>query len=425
MKTKTIILSALIYIIGLSFLKAQDHKTDSINFYKKAAQEAVKTQDFLTYQNNIEKIVKLAPADYMSRFMLARAYVINENKEKAIEQLKFLAKNNYDLIIYAEKDRLLSSLKSEAGFKSIEAKINEMKRPLINSSLAFSIKEKDLFPEGMTYDPVGKAFYIGSIHKGKIIKVDKNGKVTDFIKAGQDGLLPTVGLRIDTKRQHLWVISSFGRANSSISQEFFGSSGVFKYNLKTGKLIKKYMLKQEEKHFLNDLVISSKGDVYLTDSYKPAVYKISAKVDKIEKFVDLEGFPNGIAFTPDESKLFVASESIYLLDIKTKKAINLKHHPALSMGADGMYFYKNSLVIIQNSIQRVVRMYLNDDFTEIEKYENLEINNPIFNIPTTGVIIKDTFYFIANSQLTDYNEKGEIFPLSKLVETQILKIKLK
>ncbi|NJO91606.1 MAG: hypothetical protein HC831_23565 [Chloroflexia bacterium] len=90
-----------------------------------------------------------------------------------------------------------------------------------------------------------------------------------------------------------------------------------------------------------------------------------------------------------------------------------------------MYFYKNSLIIIQNSTpQRVLRTYLSDDFTEVVKYENLEINNPIFNIPTTGVIINDTFYYIANSQLTDYDEEGNIFPISKLVETQILKINL-
>ena len=38
---------------------------------------------------------------------------------------------------------------------------------------------------------------------------------------------------------------------------------------------------------------------------------------------------------------------------------------------------------------------------------------------------KDVFYFIANSQLTDYDKDGEIFPLSELEETQVLKIKLK
>lgn len=191
--------------------------------------------------------------------------------------------------------------------------------PVSNSSLAFSIKEKDLFPEGMDYDPVEKVFYIGSIHKGKVIKVNKKGETSDFIKAGQDGLLPTIGLRVDEKRRHLWIVSSFGRKNTSIAQNLFGTSGLFKYDLKTGKLIKKYMLPQEEGHFLNDLVVNNNGDVYVTDSYKPAVYKIAAENDRIEKFIELEGFPNGIEFTPDQSKLFVASQGVYLVDIKTKK----------------------------------------------------------------------------------------------------------
>jgi len=185
------------------------------------------------------------------------------------------------------------------------------------------------------------------------------------------------------------------------------------------------MLLQEEGHFLNDLVIHSNGDVYVSDSYKPAVYKIDANADKIEKFVDLDGFPNGIELSSDETKLFVASSGIFIIDLETKTQDKLKHPSGLYLTADGMYFYDNSFIIIQNStLDRVVRVHLNEELDEVVHYENLEINNPIFNIPTTGVIVDNNFYFIANSQLTDYDEKGNIFPLDSLVETQILKIPL-
>ncbi len=119
MRIKRIILLVLLCSISFSLLFAQS-VTDSIAHYRSLAQIAIKAKDYRSYQKNIEKIVQLNPNDYMSRFMLARAYVINNNKEKAIEQLSFLAKNNYDLIVHAEKDQLLLSLGTEPGFEAVE-----------------------------------------------------------------------------------------------------------------------------------------------------------------------------------------------------------------------------------------------------------------------------------------------------------------
>ncbi|NJO91604.1 MAG: hypothetical protein HC831_23555 [Chloroflexia bacterium] len=88
MKTIKITLSVLISIILINTVKAQN-SADSISHYRNMAREAAKAKDFESYQSNIEKIVQLNSDDYMSRFMLARAYVINDSKEKAIEQLAF------------------------------------------------------------------------------------------------------------------------------------------------------------------------------------------------------------------------------------------------------------------------------------------------------------------------------------------------
>jgi hypothetical protein len=54
----------------------------------------------------------------------------------------------------------------------------------------------------------------------------------------------------------------------------------------------------------------------------------------------------------------------------------------------------------------------------------LEINNPRFDIPTTGVIVGDEFYYVANSQLRAFNPDGSIFPSEKLREPVVLKTKL-
>ena len=86
-------------------------------------------------------------------------------------------------------------------FKEFLNKLSGQKKTVRNSRHAFTIKEKDLIPEGMAYDPIEKAFYFGSIQKCKVIKVGPDGKAEDFIKQGQDGLVVTLGMKVDVKRR--------------------------------------------------------------------------------------------------------------------------------------------------------------------------------------------------------------------------------
>lgn len=81
---------------------------------------------------------------------------------------------------------------------------------------------------------------------------------------------------------------------------------------------------------------------------------------------------------------------------------------------------------MQNGVapQRVVRLRLTSDLKRVERLEVLEANNPLFDEPTLGAVVKDNFYFIANSQWGLVDEKGQLGPAEKLVEPIILKIKL-
>lgn len=182
----------------------------------------------------------------------------------------------------------------------------------INSSTtAFTVSEKDLIPEGITYDPVGQAFYLSSLYKSKIIKIDNKGNRTDFTKEQQDGLWPVLGMKVDPKNRSLWVCSCAGSGNcKNFNPDEKGWSGVFKYNIDTGLFQKRYTLHEPGKpHLFNDLVVLDNEDVYVTDSADAAVYKITAKNDKPELFVKsgLFTYPNGIALSDDRKSLFVAS----------------------------------------------------------------------------------------------------------------------
>jgi hypothetical protein len=211
-----------------------------------------------------------------------------------------------------------------------------------------------------------------------------------------------------------------------------GFAGVFKYDLNTGKLIKKYVLSNKPvPHGFGDLIVNAAGDVLITDSMTPAVYIIGSQKDELELFLENENFasPQGLAFSDDEKHLFMAdyARGIFDIDVKTKKVTYLMPPANATLhGIDGLYFYKGSLIGIQNGVNpnRIIRFSPSPDFKQFNKFTVMEVNNPLIGEPTLGVIVKDTFYFIANSQWDTVDNKGQLAPVDKLQNPRILKMKL-
>ena len=313
---------------------------------------------------------------------------------------------------------------------SVSVYSQDSKQIVNNSLVAFTIPEKNLIPENLAYNPDDKCFYVGSTHQRKVVKVAPDGTVSDFVREAQDGQWMVVGIKIDSVRQHVWFCSSIGDVMKGYKDDFGKHTGIFKYDLKSGKLIKKYLVeKPGELHFFNDLVLNKAGDVFLTDMEGKAIYNIRASKDELEILCTPANFtdPNGICISPDEKTLFVSTdEGLTSVNIQSGTATLLKHEPSLKVnGIDGLYFYKNSLVAVQNGADRVMQFYLNTGFTEITRSRIIEANHPYFaQNPTTGVIVGSTFYYIANSQFGSFDSNHQIFPKEKLYEVLILKAAL-
>jgi DNA-binding beta-propeller fold protein YncE len=293
--------------------------------------------------------------------------------------------------------------------------------------VALTLKEKDLIPEGIAQDPVTGAFFLGSTHKRKIVTVGANGAERDFAPHGRDGLWSVMGLRVDPERRHLWAMTD---GHERIPQEK-GRAGAFKYDLTTGKLISRYVVDDgSRKHLFNDVAITHEGEVYITDSAAGTLYRITPGKDELERFLDPNTirYPNGITVSDDGKSLFVAhSMGIAVIDPQTKASRDIRTIEGVTLlGIDGLYFYRGSLVGIQNGArpERVVRFFLTPAFDRVERVQVLDAGNPLFDVPTTGVIAGDSFYYIANSQVDSFDSMGRIFPLNKLKEPVILKVKL-
>jgi hypothetical protein len=410
-------------------VSAQDSPPKDGRYFEALARNAYQQKDYASFLDNMKMAAELRPNHPRLMYNLAIGYALNGLSNEALLWLGKTAAMG--LIVPAARDEDFNSIKDLAEFKAVLQRIEKNKAPIISSLPGFTIHEKGLVPESVAYDPAGKLFYISSVYKRKILSLNQKGETKDFATE-RDGLWSVMGMRVDARRRLLWVCTAAHPQMMNYSAEENGSSGLFKYDLRTGKLLKKYLLLSKPKpHWLGDLVINSAGDVFASDSITPAIYVVRQRSDQLELLLEGEPFtsPQGLAFTADEKSLFMAdyAKGIFLIDLNTRKVTNLS--PALNstlLGIDGLYYYQGTLIGVQNGVNppRLIRLFLGSDLSRIEQFETIEANNPVFDEPTLGVLVRDTFYFVANSQWGAIDQKGQLAPAEKLKDPTVLKIKL-
>lgn len=420
----------LIAILFLTYIiHAQDNYKRSVE-YEKLAMNNYLDKNYVLFLENMKKAEELRPNHPRLLYNLAAAYALNNNKKEAISDLRKLV--NMKLYYSVEKDSDFIAVWNDADFNNVIDGFNKNLKPDGHSKTAFTYPQKDLITESVAYDSLKKIFYLSSVYRRKIVWVDVSGKTGNFKNEGEDGLWSVFGIKADSKRRILWVCTSAIEQTRNYIKKDLGKAAVFKYNIDSGELIKKYELDNiESVNVLGDLTLSSTGDVYISDSRFNAVYKIPAKSDSLEMYLKPGRFVSlqGLDLSDDEKYLFLADYALGLFKINLdNKRIEQIKSPSdfTALGVDGLYFYKNSLIATQNGInpQRVVRIYLNDVLNTIESYTVLEANNPSFDEITLGVIKGNSFYYIANSQWGSFDKNGIIFPDEKLQKPRVLKVKI-
>ncbi|HEY0170032.1 MAG TPA: SMP-30/gluconolactonase/LRE family protein [Pyrinomonadaceae bacterium] len=391
-----------------------------------AGATALRQKDYAAYLENFREAARINPRHPEIVYNLARAHALAGERAEAAAWLgKFI---RMGLGHRPADDEAFAALKDSDEWRALMLELEKTRAPVAGSRAAFTLAERDLIAEGIAYDPAERVFYVGSIHRRKVVSVDARGAVRDFTGEGQDGLWGVLGMRVDAARRVLWVNSMAGPE----AGEARGSSGVFKYDLKTGRLIKKYLLPNKPRtHLLNDVALNSRGDAFITDSEEGSVRVVRAARDELETLVAAGTFiyPNGVTLSPDERRLYVAdfTSGLSVVDVESGAVKAVEYTEGVTVhGADGLYFYRDSLVAIQNvrGPGRVVRLFLNREGDRVERERVVEAFNPLFEIPTTGVLVGDELFYIANSQLRKMNDAGVIPPGTKLDEVHVLRAKL-
>ena len=306
--------------------------------------------------------------------------------------------------------------------------------PAGRSEVAFRLAERDLIPENVAYDPVEEVFYVGSMYKRKIVKIGPDGRAREFVPPARDGLLSVLGMKVDAKRRALWAVAgNYGDAPPMEKPEpsMAGRAAVFRYELPGGRLAQRYdrAPRPGARLWFNDLVVHPSGDVYVSAG-PDGIFRIPGEAGRLEPFFAEQGLlVNGLDLSPDGRRLFLADSSrgIRRLELATRKSAALPAPPGSDLrGIDGLYFHRGGLVAIQNgrSPERIVRLRLNAALDRIEGVAVLEEANPLWVIPTTGVVVGDSLHYVGTSQLESFARDHTIWPREKLKDTLILKLRL-
>src|SRR4051794_14456884 len=165
----------------------------------------------------------------------------------------------------------------------------------------YALRGSDVFPEGV--DTFGGYFYVTSTTDGAVFRgrIGSDDVAEVFLPGGQDGR--TFGVGIEATDDLLLVAGG-------------GTGSLFVYDRRDGAFLGRHTVAADGSRFLNDIAVTSNGDVYVTDSAADVVYRIAAddtaSNSALEVFATFAGIDptgefnaNGIVATPDGRYLIV------------------------------------------------------------------------------------------------------------------------
>lgn len=232
------------------------------------------------------------------------------------------------------------------------------------------MSDQDLVPESGAYDPVSRAFYVGSATQGSITRVDADGTESLFFEPPPSSSLGTFGLTIDPDARRLWVC---------VDDTVMMSRSVWTFDMSTGDLEIEFALADAAPDAsCNDIALDSEGVAYVSDSDNPRVYRANVDGEAIEIWADdpllappggaLGG--NGIAVTENDryvlvSKTLPSPSTPPLVRIERTNPENISGvttTPEITTTTDGMSFLGGDLYIAGPVSGETFRLTSNDQW---------------------------------------------------------------
>ena len=408
---------------------ASDPIADSRAHYRQAVQ-AYQARDYPAFLDHARRAQALRPAHGGVTYALASAYALTGDTAAALAALRRFGAMGYAAEVAADSD--FAALRGNPALADIERRLLQNREPLVRGAAAFELPERDLLAEGVAYDPREGTFYVSAVHRRKIVRMTPDGRFADFatLEGGESGA--PLGIRVDPVRRVLWVASAPMPQMRGYSPADSGRSALLRYELDTGRLTGRYPVPADGRaHVFGDLVIARGGEVYVSDSRAPVIYRLRPDAESLAPLVEspLLVSAQGLALAPDERSLFVADYAggILRVDLADRAVSAIPAADTVApLGIDGLYYVNGGLVGIQNGVtpHRVLRLHLSATGDRIDGAEVLERAHPRYQEPTLGVVVGRDLYYVANSQYERFTQDGRVAQPDSLKRPLVLRLRL-
>ena len=380
-----------------------------------------------------ERASRLAPPNHpLVVYAQLRAFTRAGRHRDAFDALSLLVEKGVaaDVLVAPA----FEPLRDDPHWADWQPRLQAIVAPVSRSVVAFRLAEPDFIPEALTYDRGSRRFLIGSLHKRKVLAVDEvTGRAADYATFREAGFLSVLGLEADNRRGALYVLSAGGPEMQGYTSAVDDQSFLHRLQLSSGRQVSRVAPPAAAGgHLLNDLVQAPDGTLYMTDTRAGLVYRWRPGTRTIEPFVSLGTYtsPNGLTWSADGRALYVAHlEGVSRIDLRTRDVQPVGHPASMTLvGIDGLDTWQGQLLAVQNGLpglSRVIRLQLTDDGLNVRALEVLDANLPDHDIPTTGVVVGDGYYYIANSQLRKFTAPGVPGPAGALQKPVIRRVNLR
>lgn len=231
----------------------------------------------------------------------------------------------------------------------------------------FSPDAAGAYPEGIAWNARAGAFLVSSLRGGQLGLVYPDGRYRRFSTGS--GLITTSGMLVDAERNRVLVCNEdVGVSLNSAPGTRNRVAQVLEFNLDTGALQQTYDLSSLSRGptLANDLALDAQGNIYVTDSFQPQIYKIDRATRQVSILVrsarlmpadapaaaqGTQPYLNGIVYHPD-GYLIAADYTrglLWKVTLDNASAISEIRLPQRLKGPDGLRL-KNAheLVIVQS-----------------------------------------------------------------------------
>ncbi|HTZ47398.1 MAG TPA: hypothetical protein VMH20_07390 [Verrucomicrobiae bacterium] len=386
-------------ILGLSLcissllLVGAAHAQDEDNL-RGAPAERTDARQIRSQMNAVENLLGKTADRGAVLYFLAVSHARLGDILPAIDQLQkcVALKEGFD----PSKDPAFAAINASGDFRKIVDQVHKDFPPVNDWRVAFTSTDKDLFPEGLEYDPANDFFYLSSLYHPKILRISPEGKIESFVSGQRTKLLPVMAIHLDPVDGTLWSTSFDEDAQRSEILHFD----------RAGELLGRYPSSEHFAHEFHDLAALRDGNLLVTDTLAAKVYRFDPRTQAFTTLpVSRPLFsPKGIALTDDEKAVYVADQlGILRIDLQTDTCVELDPgtHSTVA-GIDGLYWHKDALIGVQSDIgnPRIAAFHVSADGLHVVKTTVLATS---LASPTTGALRGDDFYFIVNSQADNLN----------------------